>query len=192
MKITNDDYKKALEVIALYEKQMNAVEAKPCWILIDKYPSSESDIPPFSFATTDENYANRAYDTGNYQCMRKTELINPKDEPELMCSKPQERKPTNHQYHAVIAYNKDSYISWIKDTFPNSYLNSWIINKSFHFKNHTYVFINKAEDLISHTFHSVIYLNGFEAIKDIDRILEYIPHCRTKENNYDNNCKRTQ
>lgn len=172
MEITNEDYKKAKEIIAEYEKQMNDVETKPCWILIDK-SSSKSDMSSFTFATTNEDYANRVYNIGNYQYMHKIQLINPKTV-EIQ----EERKQLKMKCHAVIAYNYQSFADWIKDTFPNIDISLMILNESkyFYINNHKYVFINKAENLINHKFHSVIYLNGFENIKDIDKLLTYLPH----------------
>lgn len=59
--ILKNEYKKAKEIVKKYEKQLelSIVQGKTCYIL-------QRTTDNLIFVTTDENYANRFYDSGDY------------------------------------------------------------------------------------------------------------------------------
>ena len=57
-KITPEEYKKAKEVVNIYQKQILESEGTPCWIL--------SDTNHLHIVVLNEENAKNLYDTGNY------------------------------------------------------------------------------------------------------------------------------
>ena len=67
--IQKEEYKQARETIKKYEKQLNlsVVSGSTCWIM---HRTTDDLI----FVTTDEEYANRQYESGEY-IMRQSKII---------------------------------------------------------------------------------------------------------------------
>jgi lactam utilization protein B len=69
--IQKEEYKQARKTVNKYEKQLNlsVVSGSTCWIM-------RRTTDNLIFVTTDEEYANRQYETGEYT-MRKSRIFDP-------------------------------------------------------------------------------------------------------------------
>jgi lactam utilization protein B len=69
--IQKEEYKQARKTVNEYEKQLNlsVVSGITCWIM---HRTNDNLI----FVTTDEEYANRQYETGEY-IMRQSQIFDP-------------------------------------------------------------------------------------------------------------------
>jgi len=69
--IQKEEYKQARETVENYEKQLNLsdVSGSPCWIM---HRTTDNLI----FVTTDEDYAKRQYESGDY-IMKQSQIFDP-------------------------------------------------------------------------------------------------------------------
>ena len=69
--IQKEEYKQARETVEKYEKQLNlsVVSGSTCWIM---HRTTDNLI----FVTTDEDYAKRQYESGDY-IMRQSQIYDP-------------------------------------------------------------------------------------------------------------------
>jgi len=69
--IQKEEYKQARETVEKYEKQLNlsVVSGSTCWIM---HRTTDNLI----FVTTDEDYAKRQYESGDY-IMRQSQIFDP-------------------------------------------------------------------------------------------------------------------
>jgi lactam utilization protein B len=69
--IQKEEYKQARKTVNEYEKQLNlsVVSGSTCWIM-------HRTTDNFIFVTTDEEYANRQYESGDYT-LRQSQIFDP-------------------------------------------------------------------------------------------------------------------